>query len=934
MPTRPELAGLQLARGRVQDVALRSDDGELTFGGLRDRIDARRLELGATRRLVMIEGANTVEPIVTYLAALEAGHPLLFVDGDAQRSAHRDALVQRFDPDVIASAGGGAWQLDERRAGTRHSLHPDLAMLASTSGSTGSPKLVRLSHENMQSNAVAIGDYLNLGDADRAITTLPLHYCYGLSVVNSHLAAGASVQLTERSVVDDGFWREFADAGATSFAGVPYTFDMLEAAGFAERDLPTLRYITQAGGRLDPDRARRFARLGRERGFDFVVMYGQTEATARMAYLPPRLAESAAGSIGVPIPGGRFTIDAGVGDEPAIDAPAILAPATRAHRVLRVTRNGRFDLSRAVIRGDSRPQSDASTDGAVGELVYEGPNVMMGYAEEPADFAMGRTVSELRTGDLARLRPDGMYEIVGRSNRFAKIFGLRIDLDRVERLFADEQLEVRAVESDEHLALFVLADRFVHRSHARASSLFGLPMHAIRVHPIAEFPRTSSGKPDNAALVRHAELLEHAASDDGDADATPETIRSLFAELLGRPDTSLDDSFAGLGGDSLSYVEVSLRLEHLLGALPRHWPTMSVRDLAGLAATGADAGAPRAQDAPVVAHPVAPSAAATSDQGGRRRRRMSRLETPAVLRAIAIVLIVGTHANLFTAPGGAHLLLAVAGYNLARFQLADVPGRSRVSALVKSTAQVVVPAAVWIGAVGLITGGYAATTALFVNNFAGGARWSDQWQFWFLEAIVWSMLALAAVFAVPQVDRLERRHPFAFALGVLALAVAARVLMLGGVRAEGTERYAIETAVWCIALGWVVARAATDRQRIVATALALVSVPGFFGDPAREAIVVVGVLLLVWVPRIPVMRMLVPVIGALAAASMFIYLTHWQVYPPLENELPWLATLLSLVVGVAVWKGYSVVVASAGRSIRRRRRAARPLRQRDVAGGG
>ncbi|MCD2440748.1 AMP-binding protein [Agromyces sp. SYSU K20354] len=904
MPIRSELAGLALARGRVHDAALLTDDGELTFAALRDRIDARRHELGATRRLVMIEGANALEPVVTYLAALEAGHPVLFVDGDPQRSAHREALVQRFDPDVIASADGeadaGAWRLDERRFGTRHALHPDLAMLASTSGSTGSPKLVRLSHENLLSNAVAIGDYLNLGTADRAITTLPLHYCYGLSVVNSHLVAGASLRLTERSVVDDGFWNEFADAGATSFAGVPYTFEMLDAAGFAERDLPTLRYITQAGGRLDPERTRRFARLGRDRGFDFVVMYGQTEATARMAYLPPRLAESAAGSIGIPIPGGRFRIDVPGGT--TTDAAPGAQPAA------------------------------PPADGAVGELVYQGPNVMMGYAEEPADFAMGRTITELRTGDLARRRDDGMYEVVGRNNRFAKIFGLRIDLDRVERLFADEGLAVRAVSADEQLLLFVLADRFLHRVHARAGSLFGLPLHAIRVHAIAEFPRTSNGKPDNAALVRHAELLAHAASATGAVDAagataadtTPETIRSLFAELLGRPDASRDDSFAGLGGDSLSYVEVSLRLEQLLGALPRAWPTMTVSDLAGLAAAPA---APAASiDAPGAqaggAHIASASARATA-RGSRPRRRMPRLETPAVLRSIAIVLVVGTHANLFTVPGGAHLLLAVAGYNLARFQLADVPGRGRVAGLLKSGAQVVAPAALWIGAVGLITGGYAATTALFVNNFAGGAPWSDQWQFWFLEAIVWSMIALAAVFAVPQVDRLERRHPFAFALGVLALAMAARVLLLGGVRAEGTERYAIETVVWCIALGWVVARASTRMQRILVSALALVSVPGFFGDPAREAIVVVGVLLLVWVPRIPVTRLLVPVIGALASASMFIYLTHWQVYPPLENDFPALATVLSLVVGVVVWKGYTLVVARGGAWLRRRRAATR-----------
>ena len=161
---------------------------------------------------------------------------------------------------------------------------------------------------------------------------------------------------------------------------------------------------------------------------------------------------------------------------------------------------------------------------------------------------------------------------------------------------------------------------------------------------------------------------------------------------------------------------------------------------------------------------------------------MPRVETPAVLRALAIVLIVGTHANLFDLKGGAHLLLAVAGYNLARFQLADVAGRSRSLGILKSIAQVVVPAVLWIGAVGLLTGGYRLSTVLLVNNFGGDAAWSVHWQFWFIEAVMWTMLVLAAVFAIPHVDRLERRHPFGFALGVLTVTLAARLAFLGGAR--------------------------------------------------------------------------------------------------------------------------------------------------------
>lgn len=876
MPTTRSLetTALRLARGRTSETALLTGGvTALDYGDLRDRIDARRSELGPTRRLVMVAGANGVEPIVTYLAALEGGHPVLFVDGDLTRhggAEHRNGLVERFDPDVVA-AGDGGWELVERRAGTRHELHPDLALLASTSGSTGSPKLVRLSRDNLLSNAVAIGDYLNLGEGDRAATTLPLHYCYGLSVVNSHLVAGGSLLLTSRSVVEEPFWEEFGAAGATSFAGVPYTFDLLEASGFEHRTIPSLRYVTQAGGSLHPDRVRRFAALGRERGFEFTVMYGQTEATARMAYLPPRLAETAAGAIGIPIPGGRFRID-----EPSADG--------------------------------------------VGELVYDGPNVMMGYATESADFATGRTVDELRTGDLARRRPDGLFEIVGRASRFVKVFGLRIDLDRVERLLDEDGVPVRAASADERLLLFVTTERLVDRARERAMEITGLPAHAVRVHAVAEFPRTASGKPDTAALVRYAAELEavQAGASRGDG-VTPETIRALYAELLGRPDTEADDSFAGLGGDSLSYVEVSLRLEELLGALPREWPSMSVRELAELAAPSAPA-ASAASAGPTVDASMAASddAAPTVARGGRTRRWMPRVETPAVLRALAIVLIVGTHANLFDLKGGAHLLLAVAGYNLARFQLADVAGRRRSRGVLKSTAQVVVPAVIWIGAVALVTGGYRPATVLLVNNFGGGAAWSVHWQFWFIEAVIWSMLALAAVFAIPHVDRLERRHPFGFALGVLGAALAARVAFLGGVEAHATERYTTLMVVWCIALGWLVARSNTLRQRLVTSAIACVAVPGFFGTPSREAVVLVGILVLLWFPTLPVVRPLVPVVGVLAGASMFVYLTHWQVYPPLEDHVPWLATLLSLAVGVAVWKGYTFVVARAGRAIRRR----------------
>ncbi|WP_194408759.1 non-ribosomal peptide synthetase [Microbacterium cremeum] len=880
MPRTDLEPGLSLLGGSPDDAALITPDGVVTYADLERRIDERAEQLGPVRRLVMACAANDLEPLVTYLAALRGGHPVLLVapgDDDASRR-HRESLIARFDPDVLGLGAEDGYSLVERREGTAHDLHPELALLASTSGSTGSPKLVRLSAENIRSNAAAIAEYLRLDARDRAATTLPPHYCYGLSVINSHLLAGAAVALTDLSVTDEGFWEQARRHRVTSFAGVPYTFELLDAAGFAERDLPTLRYVTQAGGRLAPEAVRRYAELGRARGFEFFVMYGQTEATARMAFLPPELAATAPEAIGRPIPGGRFVIDAEPGAE-------------------------------------------------TGELVYLGPNVMMGYAEAPEDLALGRTTDELRTGDVARRRPDGLYQIVGRMNRFVKVFGLRIDLDRMQELLAEEDLEVRTASVDERLLVFARSDRLARRARARAAALAGIPVHAVSAYAVAVFPRTASGKPDTAALVRHARAVDagprYGGAVAGAVDA--EAIRALYAGVLDRPDAGVDDSFAGMGGDSLSYVEASLRLEALLGRLPRDWPELTARELAAAHADAArheTAETADEQDASAIDQPPAVTADAAS-RPRRPRLRPLRVETPAVLRALAIVLIVGTHADLFSLQGGAHLLLVVAGYNLARFQLAGGGGAARSGRLLRSAAHLAVPAVVWIGAVAAVTAMYDPTTILLINNFTpGDGTFTPQWQFWFLEAALYALLLLAGLFALPALDRVERRAPFAFALALLAVALGAR-LLVAGVTADGLEKYSAVVVVWLVALGWAIARARTTAQRLLVAALALVAIPGFFGDLGREAIVLAGTLILLWLPAVPLPRFVAPVVGVLAGSSMFVYLTHWQVYPPFEQSAPAVGLLLSFVVGIVVWKAYG----SATHALSRSRAQARARRQ-------
>jgi acyl-CoA synthetase (AMP-forming)/AMP-acid ligase II len=822
--------------------AIVSEAETLSYADLAERVEARTAELGPVRRLVMVRAANAVEPVVTYLAALAGGHPVLLADADDGPRTAR--LAATYLPDVVAGTQGG---LEEVREGTRHDLHPDLALLLSTSGSTGSPKLVRLSRDNLRSNAHSIAASLRLTPDDRAATTLPLHYCYGLSVLNSHLAVGAGVLLTGRSVVEEEFWEDFRTAGATSFAGVPYTFDLLDASGFADRDLPSLRRVTQAGGRLAPERVRRYARLGRDRGFELVVMYGQTEATARMAFLPPHLAESRPGTIGIPIPGGGFEI----------------------------------------------ADRDAS---GVGELVYTGDNVMLGYAERPADLAAGRHVEELRTGDLALQHADGLYELVGRRGRRAKLFGLRVDLDWVERLLADQGVPARVVDHDGRLSVFVT--RRAHRAEAGALVLgeCALPRHAVRVHHVETLPATSTGKPDYAALVRHARLLDRSDTDEpGSGAVSAARVRDLFAELLGRPDARETDSFVTLRGDSLSYVELSIRLGDLLGGLPRNWQNRSARDLVPL---------PRSA--------VEPTRSA-------RLLRGTRLETSVLLRAVSIVLIVATHANVLTVMGGAHVMLGVAGFNLARFQLSDLPRTQRLRSLGRAARQVAVPSMVWIGAVAATVGMYDLSTVLLLNQALGSDTWTTQWQFWFLDALVWGFLGVAAIVAVPALDRLERRSPFGFAGVVVAVTLATRYALVG-VHAGPSERYALPVVLWCLALGWWAARATSTGRRLLVSLVVVCALPGFFGEPVRELLVAAGLLALLWLPALTVPRPVARLVGVLASASLFVYLTHWQVYPHLEVDHPYLATAASFAVGVVVWRTHAVLGALVSTTVHRLRR--------------
>lgn len=435
-------------------IAIIPDDGpSISYAELAKKADSlfsqENAPMGA-RHVVAIECDNSLDSVLCYLGALRKGFPALLVDSQLSGEL-RNKLYSRFEVPLRRTTEG---QWVETGFGEPFpEVHTDLALLMSTSGSTGEPKLVKLSKSNLQANAESIVEYLDIGVSDRPITTLPMHYSYGLSVINSHLLSGSTVLLTNQSIASAGFWNFFRNHAATSFAGVPATYSILRRMRFERMDLPSLKTMTQAGGAMPIDDAKWFADLCAAKGRRLFLMYGQTEATARMAYVPFERLSEKIGSVGVAIPGGRLFIRSETGEE-------AVAPRTQ------------------------------------GELVYCGPNVMMGYAESANDLGVaGNLGNTLATGDLGWQDEDGYFYINGRIKRFIKVFGNRIGLDECERDLRQLGWDVAVTGRDDMLMVAVkpsavdlkdLTKQISHRYQIHPS--------AIRVLSVESFPMNSSGK--------------------------------------------------------------------------------------------------------------------------------------------------------------------------------------------------------------------------------------------------------------------------------------------------------------------------------------------------------------------------------------------------------------------------------------------------------
>lgn len=441
---------------------LDSAGNKSTYGEIMEFSDLFYQAVGG-RTLIFILSHNRVGAAMGYLGAMSHRIVPLMLSASMDKEL-LDRLLHIYHPEYI-------WKPIDMVTGeedvlfqgyhyalvstglTSYSLYEGLSLLLTTSGSTGSPKLVRHSYTNLEAQAKNISLFFELDGSERPVLDLPINYTYGLSVMNSHLYSGATVLLTSMNVLDPGYWAFLKEQKATTFTNVPYSYEILKKLHIFRMELPYLKTFTQGGGKLNEKLHREFAEYALRTGRKFIVTYGQTEGSARMAYLPSEYALEKCGSIGKAIPEGRLYLvdDAGV---------------------------------------------EITEPGAVGEMVYEGPNVTLGYARTGTDLILGdERRGVLYTGDLAKKDEDGFFYIVGRKKRFLKLCGYRIGLDECEDMIKSAfTIECACVGNDDHMSIYVTTRQGHEKIKHFISDKLNINSSVFQIYYIEKLPRNDAGK--------------------------------------------------------------------------------------------------------------------------------------------------------------------------------------------------------------------------------------------------------------------------------------------------------------------------------------------------------------------------------------------------------------------------------------------------------
>lgn len=460
-----------------KEIAVITDEERIVSYDDLDMMCNAFLEHISFRSLIIILCSNTLGSLSGYLGCMKGGHVPLLLNENIELVI-LEKYIKKYKPAYIwlkktfqcarlKEMGDfyAAFEMEEfvllRTMYPRQEINDGLALLLTTSGTTGNMKTVRISGENLKANTESICEYMQIRQTDRAITTLPMNYTFGLSVIHTHLYMGATVLLTERTIMDRRFWQFFKKYSATFLAGVPYTYELIRKIDPYKLKLGSLRIMAQAGGGLREPEWSYFSTYARRNKCKFFTMYGQTEATARISYLPPDKLDEKPGSIGMAVPGGKLYL--------------------------------------VNERGEQIKETDTE-----GQIVYQGANVMMGYAENSQDLSLGDTQGkELLTGDIGYFDADGYYYITGRLSRFAKICGKRIHLDDVEKYILEESgRSMLCVDIEGRIYVFYRENNTDEEAlKEMLCQVYGIGKRNVKVVQIPEFPYRSSGKIDYQSLV-------------------------------------------------------------------------------------------------------------------------------------------------------------------------------------------------------------------------------------------------------------------------------------------------------------------------------------------------------------------------------------------------------------------------------------------------
>ena len=458
------------------NIAVQAENGKkLIYQELHEETRAIAAQL-EDRKLTFCLCENTIGSFVGYVAFMTHNIPTVLLDASKDIDIFED-LIDHYQPQYVWCPTD-RWQIAEGRwksftsiteyedytmlqvGKPDYEIHPDVLLCLTTSGTTGSPKLVKLTEKNLRCNAESIAEYLHITETERAITSLPMYYSFGMSVINSHLIKGATLLLTDKAVIQREFLNFLKSGMATSIAGVPYTYEMLRRLRFLKMDLPELKTMIQAGGKLNANIVKEYVESAQTTGKEFIVMYGQTEAAPRMSYLPFDKALEKYASIGIAIPGGKLSVR---------------------------------DVNDQEI---TQPDVD-------GELIYEGPNVCMGYAECIEDLAKGdENHGVLHTGDVARFDSDGYFYITGRMKRFVKVWGNRCNLDATEQLVKAITTSCACVGVDDKITVLVTEAGLEEKIKTYLVDKTGLNIRAFEVKVIEAIPTLPSGKLDYQTMQK------------------------------------------------------------------------------------------------------------------------------------------------------------------------------------------------------------------------------------------------------------------------------------------------------------------------------------------------------------------------------------------------------------------------------------------------